>query len=174
MPAAKTKPAARLPRRSAEEKAAGAQQDSWERIKSAERVGNGDPSVLAGVAKALPALKRAQKLGKRAAHVGFDWPDRAGVRAKIEEELDEVEEAAASMGADRVEEELGDLLFAIVNLARHLKVDPEKALAGANSKFERRFRDMEQAIAADGRELAQESLDALEREWQAAKRRSDS
>ena len=159
---------------SAEEKAAGAQQGSWERIKSAERTGNGDPSVLAGVAKALPALKRAQKLGKRAAHVGFDWPDRVGVRAKIQEELDELEEAAASTRTDRVEEELGDLLFAIVNLARHLKVDPEKALAGANNKFERRFRDMEQAIAAEGRELAQESLDALEREWQAAKRRSDS
>ena len=156
------------------EKAAGAQQGSWEQIKAAERAGNGDPSVLAGVARALPALKRAQKLGKRAAHAGFDWPDREGVRAKVHEELDELEEVAESSRADRIEEELGDLLFTIVNLARHLKVDPEKALAGANNKFERRFRDMEQAIAAEGRELAQESLAVLEQEWQAAKRRSDS
>ena len=156
------------------EKAAGAVQGSWERIKSEERAGNGDASVLAGVAKALPALKRAQKLGKRAAHVGFDWPDRDGVHAKIREELGELEEAVEGEAQYRVEEEFGDLLFAMVNLARHLGVDPEKALAAANNKFERRFREMEQALAAAGKDPGDESIETLEREWQAAKQRSDS
>ena len=156
------------------EKAAGAEPGSWEQIKAAERAGNGDTSALAGVARALPALKRAQKLGKRAAYVGFDWPDRAGVHAKIREELDELDEAIGEQAPDKVEEELGDMLFAMVNLARHLDVDPEQALAVANNKFERRFRDMEQAVTDAGKDLGQESLASLEQEWQAAKRRSDS
>jgi len=159
---------------SATERAAGARQGSWERIKSEERADNDDPSALAGVARALPALKRAEKLGKRAAHVGFDWPDRSGVQAKISEELDELEEAVGTQQPVRIEEELGDLLFATVNLARHLDIDPEKALAAANNKFESRFRDMERAITASGRDMHQESLQSLEREWLAAKHRSDS
>ena len=104
----------------------------WEEIKEQEREDHPDDSALAGVAKALPALKRALKLGKRAARVGFDWPDRKGVHLKIHEELDELEDAAATRDGERIEEEVGDLLFAVVNLARHLDIDPEKALTGAN------------------------------------------
>ena len=124
-----------------------------------------------GVARALPALKRAQKLGKRAGRVGFDWPDRQGVRAKIHEELDELEQAVGVRDADSIEEEFGDLLFAVVNLARHLDVDPEKALSGANHKFERRFRDMENAIRGNGQRIRDFTLETLDREWRAAKKR---
>lgn len=153
------------------ERAAGAVEGSWARIKAEERAGDSDDSALAGVAIALPALKRAQKLGKRASTVGFDWPDRAGVRAKVDEELDELEDAVGRRSAECIEEEFGDLLFAIVNLARHLDVDPEKALTGANHKFERRFRDMESAIRAQGRALREFSLEAMDQEWRAAKKR---
>ncbi len=144
---------------------------SWERIKAAERKGDADDSALAGIARALPALKRAQKLGKRAAHVGFDWPDRCGVREKIEEELEELEDAVGKRSTAEIEEEFGDMLFAVVNLARHLDVDPEHALSAANHKFEMRFRDMEAAIAAGGRKLGGYSLEELDQEWRAAKRR---
>jgi ATP diphosphatase len=126
---------------------------------------------VAGVAKALPALKRAQKLGKRAGRVGFDWPDRKGVRAKISEELNELEAAVGTRDRANIEEEFGDLLFAVVNLARHLDVDPEKALSVANIKFERRFRDMETAIANGGESLQQHTLESLDKEWRAAKKR---
>ena len=153
------------------ERAAGMQRGRWERIKATERAARGDDSALAGVARALPALKRAQKLGKRAAAVGFDWRDRKGVRDKIREELDELADAFGTREDARIEEELGDLLFAIVNLARHLDVDPEHALAGANDKFERRFREMERAVEADGRALETESFESLDREWRAAKQR---
>jgi ATP diphosphatase len=112
---------------------------SWESIKADERRGHADQSALAGVAMALPALERAAKLQKRAARTGFDWPDIEGPKAKIHEELDEIERAPPEM----VEEEVGDLLFAVVNFARHLKVDPEEALRKANRKFERRFRSIE-------------------------------
>src|SRR6185295_11127758 len=105
----------------------------WEIIKAEERAGNPDQSALAGVALALPALERAQKLQRRAARTGFDWPDVAGPRAKIDEELAELD-AESEQGAR--EEELGDLLFALVNLARHLNVDAEEALRKANRKFE--------------------------------------
>ena len=145
----------------------------WEDIKEAERAEKEDGSVLAGVARALPALKRAQKLGSRASRVGFDWPHRQGVRDKIREEFDELEDAVGSRDADHVEEELGDLPFSIVNLARHLDVDPEKALTRANHKFERRFRAMEGAIASDGREIRRLSLEELEHRWHKAKRQSD-
>ncbi len=145
----------------------------WEDIKEAERAGNEDGSVLAGVARALPALKRAQKLGSRAARVGFDWKDRQGVRDKISEEFEELEGAVGTRDQDHVEEELGDLLFSVVNLARHLDVDPEKALVGANRKFERRFRAMEAAIDADGRDIRRLSLEELEHRWHKAKRQSD-
>jgi MazG family protein len=154
-----------------EERAAGAVDGSWERIKAEERAAKEDASALAGVAVALPALKRAQKLGKRASAVGFDWPDRQGVRAKIREELDELEAAVGSRSADCIEEEFGDLLFAIVNLARHLDVDPEKALASGNHKFERRFRDMESAARKSGKTLDEQSLESLDKGWRAAKKR---
>ena len=144
---------------------------SWERIKAEEREAKSDNSAMAGVATALPALKRAQKLGKRAGLVGFDWPDRKGVRAKIHEELDELEAAVGTRSQANIEEEFGDLLFAIVNLARHLDVDPEKALTGANYKFERRFRDMESAIRRADKELGDLSLESLDKEWRAAKKR---
>ncbi len=154
-----------------DQRLAGAQDGSWERIKAQERAEAGDRSVLAGVAKAMPALKRAQKLGKRAAHVGFDWPDREGVRTKIFEELQELEDAMGTRKVARIEEELGDLLFAVVNLARHLDVDAETALTAANIKFEQRFRDMEQAIRSSGATMAKCSLGSLEKEWRAAKKR---
>jgi ATP diphosphatase len=131
----------------------------WEAIKAAERAQKEpDPSALAGVAIALPALLRAEKLQKRAARTGFDWPDTVGVIAKIEEELDEVRAAATPVER---EDEVGDLLFAVVNLARHLKVDPEVALRGANAKFERRFRGMEDMAGDAFTGLALEEKEAL-------------
>jgi ATP diphosphatase len=113
----------------------------WEVIKAEERAGDPDKSALAGVALALPALERAAKLQRRAARTGFDWPDTSGPRAKIDEELAELE---AETDHDRKLEELGDLLFAVVNLARHLNIEPEAALREANRKFEHRFRTIEQ------------------------------
>ena len=135
----------------------------WEQIKAEERGAKPDGSALAGVAIALPALLRAEKLQKRAARVGFDWPDASGPRAKIDEELAEVEAAPAN----ELEEEIGDLLFSVVNWARHQGVDPEVALRAANAKFERRFRALEASVDKD---LAGLSLEQLEERWQAAKR----
>ncbi|WP_174285898.1 nucleoside triphosphate pyrophosphohydrolase [Sphingomonas bacterium] len=137
----------------------------WEAIKAGERAGKTDTSALAGVARELPALLRAEKLQKRAARVGFDWPDAEGPRAKIDEELAEVEEAAT---ADHVAEEIGDLLFAVVNWARHQGVDPESALRRANGKFEGRFRAMEAEAGAGFEAL---DLNAKEALWQTIKRR---
>ena len=137
--------------------------DLWEDVKAAERASKPDGSALAGVAIGLPALTRAEKLQKRAARVGFDWPDAAGPRAKIDEELAEV--AVAPSGAER-EEEIGDLLFALVNWSRKLGIDPETALRQANAKFERRFRAME---ATSHTPLPQLHLDAQEALWQRAK-----
>ena len=153
------------------EREAGHQRGNWERIKAGEREKHDDPSVLAGVAKALPALKRAQKLGKRASSVGFDWRNRVGVRDKIREELEELEEAVGTRSEAQIEEEFGDLLFAIVNLARHLDVDPEKALTAANRKFETRFREMERTIHAAGDEFKDHNLESMDKEWRAAKKR---
>ena len=155
----------------AEQRAAGPQEGSWEAIKAQERSDQGDDSALAGVATALPALKRAQKLGKRASSVDFDWPDRVGVRAKIREELDELEQAVGTRNQADIEEEFGDLLFAVVNLARHLDVDPENALTVANHKFESRYRDMERAVIASGDVLQGQSLESLDKAWRAAKNR---
>ncbi|WCT74998.1 nucleoside triphosphate pyrophosphohydrolase [Sphingomonas naphthae] len=136
----------------------------WEVIKAAERAEKEpDPSAIGGVALALPALMRAEKIQKRAARVGFDWPDATGARAKIDEELAEVADAVTD--ADRVEE-IGDLLFAVVNWARHLKIDPEVALRAATAKFERRFRVIE-AIAGDA--FARLSLEEKEALWVKAK-----
>ena len=137
--------------------------DNWETIKAAERSDNEDNSALAGVALALPALLRAQKIQKRAARTGFDWPDQSGVRDKIIEELDEVSEATT---AEHVAEEIGDLLFAVVNLARFHQVDAEHALKQANTKFERRFRDMELSA---GDAFVDLSLEQKEELWQQAK-----
>lgn len=135
----------------------------WEAIKAQERAGKADQSAIAGVALGLPALLRAEKLQKRAARVGFDWRDADGPRAKVLEEIAEVDEASP---AER-EEEIGDLLFAVVNWARHLNIDAEAALRTANTKFERRFRNMERIAGGsiDGRDLA-----AQEELWVAAKR----
>jgi len=162
-----------------EERAAGMTAGSWERIKAEERAAGSserieekkavDNSALAGIARSLPALKRAQKLGKRAATVGFDWPDRSGVRDKIAEELDELEAAIGERTPAGVEEEFGDLLFSLANLARHLGIDPEHALSRANGKFERRFRDMERTLAG---KLSELDIDELESAWQAAKART--
>ena len=135
----------------------------WEQIKAAERAADGPVGALAGVALSLPALLRAQKLQGRAARVGFDWPDTDGPRAKIAEELDEV--AAAASDAER-HEEVGDLLLAVVNYARHLGVDSETALRDANAKFARRFAAMEELA---GGSLAGLSLDAQESHWLAVK-----
>ena len=135
----------------------------WEAVKAAERAGKNDPSAVAGVARALPALLRAEKLQKRAARTGFDWPDAVGARLKILEELDEI----AAAPPEELEEEVGDLLFAVVNFARHLKIDPEAALRAANAKFERRFRAME-ALAPD---LPNRSLEEQEALWSVVKRR---
>ena len=137
--------------------------DNWETIKAAERSDNNDNSALAGVALALPALLRAQKIQKRAARTGFDWPDQSGARDKIIEELDEVSEATAT---EHVAEEIGDLLFAVVNLARFHQVDAENALKQANTKFERRFRDMELSA---GDAFVDLSLEQKEELWQQAK-----
>jgi ATP diphosphatase len=145
---------------------AGAGTTQWETIKAAERAAKPeDGSALAGVAIALPALMRAEKLQKRAARTGFDWPDADGARAKIVEEIAEVDAAADE--AERVDE-IGDLLFAVVNWARKLGVDPEVALRAANAKFEGRFRAMEDDA---GDAFAGLSLEAKEALWQAAKRR---
>ena len=135
----------------------------WEQIKASERGAKGHASAVDGVALGLPALMRAEKLQKRAARTGFDWPDAAGPRAKITEEIVEVE--AAANDAERVEE-VGDLLFAVVNWARHLGVDAEAALRAANAKFERRFRAME---TADPR-FANLDLEAKEALWNQIKR----
>ena len=134
----------------------------WEIIKAEERAKNPDQSALAGVALALPALERAAKLQRRAARTGFDWPDVSGPRAKIDEELAELE---AETEHDRKLEELGDLLFAVVNLARHLNIEPEAALREANRKFEHRFRAIEQAPG-----FADMSLEEMEALWVDAKK----
>ena len=133
----------------------------WENLKAAERQTSDDQSALAGVALALPSLERAAKLQRRAARVGFDWPDAAGPRAKISEELAELE---AETEHDRQFEELGDLYFAIVNFARHLNIAPEAALRSANAKFERRFRAIETAPG-----FASLPLDEKEALWTAVK-----
>ena len=154
-----------------DERAKGKVDGSWEEIKAQERAINDDDSALAGIAKALPALMRAQKLGKRASRVGFDWPNRKGVHLKIEEELEELEEAVGTRDAASIEDEIGDLLFAVVNLARHVGVDAETALTGANHKFERRFRSMEAAIESEDLDLRKETLESLELRWRKAKKK---
>ena len=142
------------------------QKDFWEKQKDSERTAAGHTSLLDDIAIALPALMRAEKLQRRASSVGFDWNDTAKVVDKIAEEAREVAEATTQ--AER-EEEVGDLLFVVANLARHLKVDPEAALRGANAKFTRRFRHIETSLAARGITLGDASLEEMEALWQEAK-----
>ena len=136
----------------------------WEALKAAERADHPDESALAGVALALPALKRAEKIQRRASRVGFDWPDSDGPRAKIEEELGEIERAEDD---EERAAELGDLLFAVVNYARHLEVNPETALREATARFEKRFRKVEELAS---KPLNDMNIDELEALWQQAKK----
>jgi MazG family protein len=159
---------------SADIESARAQSDAWEAAKATERArkaGAEDHArVLDDVPLALPALTRAAKLQRRAARVGFDWPEPVQVVDKIEEEIGELRaELGAGARVDRLGDEIGDLLFAVVNLARHLEVDAESSLRQANAKFERRFRRIEDALHASGRRPADASLDEMEALWQEAK-----
>ncbi|MGZ8400716.1 MAG: nucleoside triphosphate pyrophosphohydrolase [Methyloceanibacter sp.] len=150
---------------------------TWERIKSEEKAERGEAapsSRLDDVALALPALTRAVKLQKRAAEVGFDWPNLSPVLAKAEEEIAELKAAIAEResepdGARRVAEEFGDLLFVMANIARHLGVDPEASLRDANAKFARRFRRIEEALAKDGRKPEESTLEEMDQLWDEAK-----
>jgi nucleoside triphosphate diphosphatase len=136
----------------------------WEALKAAERAGQPDESAIAGIALALPALKRAEKVQRRASRVGFDWPDSDGPRQKIDEELGEIERATDD---DERAAEIGDLLFAVVNYARHLGVNPETALREATARFETRFRKVEELAAKPMNEMDIVELEAL---WQRAKK----
>ncbi|MCB1766439.1 MAG: nucleoside triphosphate pyrophosphohydrolase [Candidatus Competibacteraceae bacterium] len=145
---------------------------AWERIKSAEKVetSGSAASVLEGVPLALPALIRAVKLQKKAARVGFDWGAVEPVLAKIEEEIAEIRhEVASHAPAERLTDELGDVLFAVANLARHLKLDPEDALRGTNAKFERRFRQIEIWLAEEGRTPTEATLAEMDILWEQTK-----
>lgn len=151
------------------------QTHAWEKQKAAERAAEAaakgeKPGALDGVIPGLPALTRAEKLQKRAARVGFDWPEAAQVLDKIAEETQEIRAALEEKAPkDSVAEEIGDLLFAVVNLARHLEIDSEGALRAANRKFERRFRRVEAILAAQGKEPAGSTLDEMEAAWVQAK-----
>jgi ATP diphosphatase len=146
----------------------------WEEIKAEERAEHSTApeqlSLLDDVPASLPALSRSAKLQKRAGQVGFDWPDALPVLDKVREELDEVLEAMADNDPLAITDEIGDLLFSVVNLARHLKVDPEAALRAANGKFERRFRFIEQALRDTGRPMEDCTLEELDTLWGEAKR----
>ena len=146
---------------------------AWEVIKAQERAAKGQPedsaSALDGVALALPALLRAEKLQKRAARVGFDWTEADDIFDKLAEETGEVREAIETGDTDKIEDELGDLLFVAANLSRRLNVDPEQALRRANAKFERRFRAMEGLAEQDGQDFAALDIDAQESLWQRVK-----
>ena len=159
----------------AEVESARAQSRAWETAKAEERAskadaGQGSHGALDDVPLALPALVRAAKLQRRAARVGFDWPEATQVLDKLEEEIAEIRaELEPGASADRLGDEIGDLLFAVVNLARHLNVDGETALRRANAKFERRFGAIEEALRARGRRLEDAPLDEMEALWQQAK-----
>ena len=156
------------------ERSAHEQTLAWEEVKAAERANktysSAPASALDGVARALPALLRAEKLQKRAARTGFDWTETPPIFNKLEEEIAEVKEAIAGGDADAIEDEVGDLLFVVANLARRLSVDPEQALRKANAKFERRFRAMEQAASDERVDFSALSLDEQEAYWQRVKR----
>jgi MazG family protein len=142
--------------------------ETWEKEKQREKAQSGqDRSVLSGVPVALPALLRAYRIGQKAAKAGFDWPDRAGPSDKLREELLELEEAIASGDQEDIHDELGDVLFSVCNLARHLGINPEVALAANNDKFQRRFQSVERAFDY---QLEGRSLTEMEGAWDAAKR----
>jgi MazG family protein len=154
----------------ADRRSASEQTNAWEAQKALERAGKSqDSSFLSDVAVTLPPLQRAHKLQSRAARANFDWPSVNGVMAKVEEELAEVQDAVSSGNKNRMAEEIGDLLFTIVNLARKLEIDAETALRHTNMKFETRFRAMERQAAADGNILPALTLKQLEQLWQLAK-----
>jgi len=144
---------------------------NWEAIKQAEKAARGErhEGLLAGISHGLPALTRAEKLQKKAGKVGFDWNDPRAVIAKLHEELDEIEAELDGGSHAAQEEELGDLLFCVVNLARHLALDSEQALKKANAKFERRFAHIEQGLSARGLQFAEATLAQLEALWDEAK-----
>jgi len=144
----------------------------WAAIKAQERAGKPMPAPdpLGGVAHALPALARAEKVSRRAASYGFDWDDAAQVIDKVREETDEVAEALAQGEAGALAEEIGDLLFSVANLARHAGIDPEAALRDGTAKFERRFKAMAEALRAEGGELGRSDLAAMEAAWGRVKR----
>jgi tetrapyrrole methylase family protein/MazG family protein/ATP diphosphatase len=144
----------------------------WEAFKARERADRGVAAgALANVPLALPALTRAVKLGRRAAGVGFDWPDLGGVRAKLTEELAELDAAVELGDRSQMEAELGDVLFSLVNLARHLRIDPEAALRGTNARFEKRFGHVEARLSELGLTAAAAGVDRLNELWDEAKRR---
>ena len=151
------------------DKTAQQQTQDWEQIKAAERAARAQSGVLEGVAIGLPALLRAHKLQKRAARVGFDWPDITQVLDKLVEEAAELAEAKAQLGPDEIEEEMGDLLFVMANLARHLGVEPEAALRRGNAKFTRRFAHIEAALAQQGKTPQQSNLAEMDALWNSAK-----
>jgi MazG family protein len=158
----------------AEERAAGAASGFWDRAKAAEKAANTDAGLLDDVPVALPALTRAIKLQNKAAKVGFDWPLLTPVLAKLKEELAELEHEIASAPkgdatSRAIEEEFGDLLFVVANVARHLKIDPESALRAANEKFTRRFRHIEARLIERGRSPAQSNLAEMDALWDEAK-----
>ncbi|MCB1336319.1 MAG: nucleoside triphosphate pyrophosphohydrolase [Maritimibacter sp.] len=148
---------------------AAAQTENWEAVKAAERAGKAQHGALDGVAVGLPALLRAYKLQKRAARVGFDWPDIAQVLDKVVEEAHEIVEARATASHDELTEEIGDLLFVLANFARHLGVEPEAALRQANAKFIRRFAAVEAGLAARGQRPEDSTLAEMDALWDAAK-----
>jgi len=151
------------------DKSAEQQTRDWETVKAAERAAKDQSGVLDGVAVGLPALLRAVKLQKRAARVGFDWPDASHVLDKITEEAEELREAAEHLTPQNVEEEFGDLLFVMANLARHMGVEPESALRGANAKFTRRFERIEALLADQGKTPAESNLAEMDALWDRAK-----
>jgi len=153
----------------------GGEKVAWEKLKQDERAARGESasttkSALDGVPKHLPALLRAYRTGEKAHGVGFDWPDHTGVVAKIKEELAELEETLAPFSRSRFEDEVGDLLYAIVNLCRHQEVDPEAALRRTIARFEARFRHVEESMASDGKDPYRSNLEELESYWAKAKR----
>ena len=144
--------------------------EQWEQIKAREQTDRGEQKrVLGGVKRALPALLRAYEIGNRVGAVGFDWAKAEDVMEKVREEVEEIAHAIGHESRERVEEEMGDLLFAIANLARKMGVEPESALRQANEKFTRRFEEVERRLEARGRSVHDATLDEMESEWAAAK-----
>ena len=142
---------------------------TWESIKTSERNDKGRHSILSDIPSSLPALTRAQKLQKRAATHGFDWPSIDGVFSKVEEETDELKSAISQGNQKDIEEELGDLIFTMVNMCRHLGVDAETALRKSSGKFEHRFQYIENQVKANGKMISETSLDELDHLWDKAK-----